>query len=150
MNTFLWMLVITVAPFIELRGAIPFGIGAGLDPLLVIVSCITINILLIPALFFVLTFVFHELENIPVIGRWIKTRMDKIHQKAGKYVDKYGPIGLALFVGVPLPGTGAYSGVLAAFLLTMEKKRAMGAIAVGVIIAGLLISLASLGIFKLF
>jgi len=146
MNAFLWMLVITVVPFIELRGAIPFGLAAGLDPVLVIVSCTAFNILLIPVLFAVLHVVFDGLTQIPVFGKWFEKRLNKIHRKAGKYVDKYGPIGLALFVGVPLPGTGAYSGALAAYLFTMEKKKAMISIAIGVLIAGVLISLASLGV----
>jgi len=146
MNAFLWMLVITVVPFIELRGAIPFGLAAGLDPVLVIVSCTAFNILLIPVLFAVLHVVFDGLTQVPVFGKWFEKRLNKIHRKAGKYVDKYGPIGLALFVGVPLPGTGAYSGALAAYLFTMEKKKAMISIAIGVLIAGVLISLASLGV----
>jgi uncharacterized membrane protein len=74
----------------------------------------------------------------------------KIDKKASKYVDKYGLLGLALFVGVPLPGTGAYSGALAAHLLGMEKKKAMIAVAIGITIAGILVSLASLGILNLF
>jgi uncharacterized membrane protein len=150
MNPFLWMLVITVAPFIELRGSIPYGIGAGLSPALVFISCTTFNILLIPILFAFLNLFFDGLEDVPVIGKFIGKRMAKIDKKAGKYVDKYGPIGLALFVAVPLPGTGAYSGALAAYLLSMDKKKAMTAIAVGVLIAGILVSLASLGIVNLF
>ena len=144
------MLIITIVPFIELRGSIPYGMAAGLNPWLVIWSCIAINILLIPVLFFILTFIFHKLTEIPVFGKWMERKLNKIHRKAGKYVDKYGPIGLALFVGVPLPGSGAYTGALAAFLLTMDKKRAIGAIAVGVIIAGVIISLASLGFVNFF
>lgn len=149
MNAFLWMLVITVAPFIELRGSIPFGFATGLSPVLVIVSCITFNILLIPVLFAVLHVIFDGLTQLPVFGKWFEKRLDKIHKKAGKYVDKYGLIGLALFVAVPLPGTGAYSGALAAHLLGMEKKKAMIAVAVGVLIAGVLVSLAGLGVVNL-
>jgi len=149
MNTFLWMLVITVAPFIELRGAIPFGFAAGLSPVLVIVACITFNMLLIPVLFAVLHVVFDGLTQLPIFGKWFEKRLDKIHRKAGEYVDKYGYFGLALFVAVPLPGTGAYSGALAAHLLGMEKKKAMIAVVVGVLIAGVLVSLASLGVVNL-
>tara|TARA_Y100000310_G_C20700453_1_gene829262 strand:+ start:5044 stop:5499 length:456 start_codon:yes stop_codon:yes gene_type:complete len=149
MNPFLWMLVITVAPFIELRGSIPYGIAAGISPALVIVSCITFNILLIPVLFAFLNLFFEGLEDVPWIGKFIGRRMAKIHKKAGKYVDRYGPIGLVLFVAVPLPGTGAYSGALAAYLLGMDKKKAMVSVAVGVLIAGILVSLASLGVVNL-
>ena len=149
MNVFVWMLVITLLPTIELRGSIPFGIGVGLNPLLVIVSCIILNILLIPMLFAVLNVFFDGLINAPKFGKWFEKRLNKIHKKAGKYVEKYGYVGLALFVAVPLPGSGAYSGSLAAFLLGMEKKKAMVAIAIGVLIAGILVSLASLGVVNL-
>ena len=142
--------MITVAPFIELRGSIPFGMAAGLSPLLVIVSCIAFNLLLIPLLFVVLHFVFEEAQEIPGFGPWFKKRLVKTHKKAGKYVDKYGVFGLALFVAVPLPGTGAYSGALAAYLLGMDKKKAVIAVAVGVLIAGIIVSLASMGILNLF
>jgi uncharacterized membrane protein len=124
--------------------------AAGISPLLVIVSCIAFNLLLIPVLFAVLPFVFDLAQEIPVFGPWFKKRLVKIDKKASKYVDKYGLLGLALFVGVPLPGTGAYSGALAAHLLGMEKKKAMIAVAIGITIAGILVSLASLGILNLF
>lgn len=150
MNAFLWMIAISAAPFIELRGGIPFGLAAGLDPILVIVSCTATNILVAPVVLGILHFVFTELEKIPKIGGWIKRKMDRIHKDAGKYVDKYGPIGLALFVAVPIPGTGAWSGCLAAFLLTMNKKKAMIAIALGVAGAGAIVSLASFGVWKFF
>ena len=149
MNAFLWMLIITVAPFIELRGSIPVGVASGLNPYLVFVSATVANIILIPILFLILSFVFDKLGDIPVIGKWVEIRLEKIDKKAGKYVDKYGYVGLALFVAIPLPGSGAYSGTLAAFLLSMDKKKSMCAIAVGVLIAGLIVSLASLGILNL-
>ena len=143
------MLVITVMPTIELRGSIPFGFAAGLDPILVIISCIAFNILLIPALFVLLNLIFDGLEEVPIIGKWFEKKLGKIHRKAGKYVDKYGYLGLALFVAIPLPGSGVYTGSLAAFLLSMEHKKAMIAIAVGVLIAGIIVSLASLGVVNL-
>lgn len=150
MNAFLWMIAISATPFIELRGAIPFGLAAGLSPVLVILSCTIANLLVAPVVLGILHFTFTELEKIPKIGGWIKRQMDRIHRDAGKYVDKYGPVGLALFVAVPLPGTGAWSGCIAAYLLSMKKKRAMIAIALGVVGAGIIVSLASLGIWKFF
>jgi len=150
MNSYLWLALISMSPLVELRGAIPLGIALGLNPLTVFITCVLSNILVIPILFFILTFFFGHLSQVPILGKLLLKAMDRAHRKVGKYVDKYGPIGLALFVAIPLPVTGAWTGCLGAFLLKIDKKKAMPAIAVGVVIAGILVTLASLGVLTLF
>ncbi|MFO7872208.1 MAG: small multi-drug export protein [Candidatus Undinarchaeales archaeon] len=138
MNPLLYVIILSISPFFELRGAIPTGIALGLDPAFVFVVSVAINILIIPILFFILDQIFDEITFIHKLA-------DRIHNRAEKYVEKYGYIGLMLFVSVPLPGSGAYSGSIVAHLFEMERKKSMVAIAAGVLIAGTIITLASTG-----
>lgn len=137
-----WLLSISVLPLIELRGAIPVGIAMGFNPILVFFICTITNILIIPVLFFFMDYIFPFFEHLPIVHRVL----DRVHRKTHKYVAKYGTIGLALFVAVPLPGSGAYSGVLAAYIFEIEKKHAFPAIAIGVVAAGLAVTLLSTGV----
>lgn len=146
MNPLVWVIVLSLSPIFELRGAIPYGILHGLNPALVFTLSVALNILLIPVIFLVLSFLFEIIFKIPILGKGLHKAMDRAHRKALPYLDKYGIIGLTLFVAVPLPVTGAYSGCLVAHLLEMDKKRAMPAIAIGVLIAGILVTLASTGV----
>lgn len=141
---------VSVLPFIELRGGIPLGIAAGLDPVFVFIICVASNIVLIPILLMLLNFFFEDvLFKFPRVGKKMEKTMDRVHKKTKPFVDKYGVIGLALFVAIPLPVTGAWTGCLAAYLLEMEKTKAIASIAIGVFIAGILVTLASVGVLNL-
>ena len=121
--------VLTFVPWIELRGAVPWAVGAGERlylPLIVIT-----NMLIFFPTYFILEWVY---EHIPE-GTWIHRKLEKIRAKAHPKVEKYGILGLALFVGIPIPGTGAYSGSVAAWLLDVEWKRAFMGVSAGVLIA---------------
>ncbi|MFH1721459.1 MAG: small multi-drug export protein [Candidatus Altiarchaeota archaeon] len=135
----IYVAAITVVPYIELRGAIPYGIAVGLNPLSVFLVSTFINVLIIYPAFIFLDWFFHLMEKIPVFSKAI----NKTRTKAKPYVEKYGMVGLGLFVAVPLPGTGAYSGALAAHIFGVKNKKALFAIAVGVLIAGILVTLIS-------
>ncbi|ODS37740.1 MAG: hypothetical protein A7315_03760 [Candidatus Altiarchaeales archaeon WOR_SM1_79] len=150
--------IITLFPFIELRGSIPYGVlangdidlfgvitipsGPQLDPLLVFAVAVLANLAIIPVVMKFLDWFFHILENIKIggfeIGQYFVRRT---HRRAKPFVDKYGTVGLMLFVAIPLPVTGAYTGALAAHILGMNNKKAMMAIGGGVIIAGILVTL---------
>ena len=136
-NPWLYVLLITMIPWIELRGSIPAGILLGLNPVTVLIVALAANILVIYPAFIFLDFFFKLMEKIPFMNCII----NKTQRKVRPYVDKYGFIGLMLFVGVPLPGTGAYSGALAAHILGVKNKKAFLAIAAGVAIAGVLVTL---------
>jgi len=139
-DPWIYVLAITIVPWIELRGAIPVGIlQYGLDPVKVFLAATFMNVMIILPLFIFLDWFFHIIEKIPLFDRIIS----RIQRKAGPYVEKYGEVGLALFVGMPLPGTGAYSGSLAAHILGIKNRRAYIGIASGVVIAGVIITLAS-------
>lgn len=150
MNNLLWIAFIAMSPLVELRGAIPFGIALGYNPLLVLAVSVSANAAAVLFLFVFLHYFFEELFKIPVLGKWIHKTMDRVHKKEFPYIEKYGYIGLAVFVAMPLPFTGAWTGTLIAYLLEMERKKAMLAIAVGVFAAGIIVTAAVLGIIKIF
>ena len=134
--------LISLLPVAELRGSIPLALGLKVaPPLLVFLICVGLNLLVIP-----ITFIGLDLLAPPLIRR--SKRMASIFAwflKRG-HGRKWGMVGLALFVGIPLPATGAYTGVLIAYLLGMKREQAALAIATGVVMAGILVTLATLGI----
>ena len=139
-----WLIfLVSMVPFIELRGAIPIAIAAGYSPVLVFIVCVLANILAIPIAFILLDFV------LPPIRRKVKL-VERMFRWSVRRAEKHrnlSLVGLALFVGIPLPVTGAYTGSLIAYIAKMERKRAALAIATGVVMAGILIwVLATLGI----
>jgi uncharacterized membrane protein len=96
------------------------------------------NCLIIPLAFFILDLTYDRwLSRFALIRR----QVERVRKAGGALVERYELLGLTLFVAVPLPGTGAYSGVLLAWLLGMHRRASMLAIAAGVIIAGLVVTL---------
>lgn len=141
MNDWVYIFVISMLPWIELRGGIPYGIlKAGFNPVWVTLVAIAANVAIIYPAFVFLDWFFHWLDRIPFMSRIIK----KTHDKAKPYVDKYGMLGLGVFVAVPLPGTGAYAGSLAAHLFGIKNKAAFVSIAAGVIVAGIAVLIVTL------
>lgn len=149
-------LLLTMIPPIELRGGLPVLVeyairnGVSVWPYFLIV--LVLNILLILLIFMFFDFLHETFMRVKwyrvVIGGVLKrlqSRVDKIQHK----MDKWGYIGLMLFVAVPLPVTGAWTGTIAAWTLGLNRLKSFFAIAAGVIIAGLIILFLSLGIFSL-
>lgn len=132
----------TLIPWIELRGAIPYAVKN--DNLVAIPFIILTNILIFFPVYFGLEIFYVHLGKRP----WLKKRLGKIRKKAHPYVERYGLPGLMLFVMIPLPGTGAYSGSAAAWLLGLKWKSSFVAIFRGVVFAGLLVFLLSMGVFS--
>lgn len=147
---FLLTVLVSMVPVIELRGGIPFGVAAGLPVWLAFVAAVIGNIIPAP---FIIVF-------IKRIFAWMRMKMprlnrvvDKLEQKAhlkGATVTKYKYLGLAIFVAIPLPGTGAWTGALVAAFLDMRLRKAMPAIVLGVVVAGFLISILTYGVASLF
>ncbi|MFH0860121.1 MAG: small multi-drug export protein [Candidatus Altiarchaeota archaeon] len=137
MNDWAYIFLISMLPWIELRGGIPYGIlKAGFDPLLVAVIAILANAAIIYPAFVFLDWFFDMMKTIPLMSNMIRKTQDK----AKPYVDRYGLVGLGAFVAVPLPGTGAYAGALAAHILGMKNKKALVSIAAGVATAGVVVT----------
>ncbi len=128
-------LLITVSPIAELRVGIPVGISLGLAPWFVLVMAVIANALVFFPVFFALRLFYHKfLFRIPLFNRYL----DNLRKRGKPKVDKYGFWGLTLFVAIPLPFTGAYTGTILAWLLDMNWRKAFPAVAVGVVIAGII------------
>jgi len=138
-----------MAPVIELRGAIPVGVAAGLPLWAAAVIAVIGNMVPIPFILWLLRPVFRWLRRFP----GMKALIGKLERRAlakGETVHKYRTIGLIILVAVPLPGTGAWTGALVADVLNMRMKLALPAIFAGVCIAGVIVSLATAGVVRLF
>ena len=141
--------LVSMVPVVELRGGIPFGTALGLDPVSAAVAAILGNLVPVP---FIILFIRHIFDW---LRRYDKPRalVEKFEKKAhlkSKNVIKYQTFGLCLFVALPLPGTGAWTGALIAAILDMRLKRAVPVIFLGVVIAGLIITLLTHGVTLLF
>ena len=125
-------------PVIELRGAIPVGISLGLSPFHSAVLSFIGSMIPVPLILFTIRPIFNYMKRIKTFRKVVHRLTDKSFNKSGR-IQKYGAWGLLVFVAIPLPGTGVWSGSLAAALLDMRFKWAFPAIFVGNLIAGILI-----------
>jgi uncharacterized membrane protein len=136
------VVVLTAVPWIELRGAIPLAVALGWDPVVAGVVGILANwLIIVPGYFFLDLFYERWFSRFAVIRRLVI----RVREKGAGLVERYELLGLALFVGVPLPGTGAYAGVTLAWLLGLRRWRAMAAVALGVAVAGIAVTLVASG-----
>ena len=132
-------------PVLEIRGAIPVGVAAGLDPWLAFAVGVVGNMLPIPILILITRRVINWLKKHGVLVRFTGWLERKGAEKA-KTVQQYSFWGLFILVAIPLPGTGAWTGALVASLLDMRLKRALPAITMGVIAAGIIVLLLTYGV----
>ena len=138
----LWMtFLVGMTPVLELRGAIPLGVAAGLPPLTACAAAILGNVVPVPFIMLLVRRIFRWLRKTAFFGPKIDWLERRAHLK-GRLVRKYRLPGLILLVAVPLPGTGA----LVATLLDIRLRHAFPAIAAGVVIAGILITLLTVGV----
>ena len=141
-----WMtFFMAMLPVVELRGAIPFGVAAGLHPLTAMAAAILGNLFPVPLILLLLRRVFRWLRCVPRLGVWIDRLERRAHLK-GRTVRKYRLLGLVLLVAVPLPGTGAWTGALVADVLDIRMRTALPAIALGVVIAGAAVTAMTCGV----
>ena len=153
LKNYLLIFLISMVPIIELRGAIPIGLGMGLPVLPTYLLCVLGNMLPVPFIYlFARKFLIWGYHK-PLIGPICRFCINKgekggraLEAKAGKGLT----VALLLFVGIPLPGTGAWTGALIAAVLNMRLKRAVPVIFLGVIIAGCIITLLTHGVTLLF
>ena len=148
--------LISMVPLVELRGGIPFGLSSAMgDPLPVIplyIVCIIANMLPVPLIFFFARKVLEWGADKKFIGKFFTWCLKK-GEKGGKKLQEKAGKGLYwalfLFVGIPLPGTGAWTGTLAASILNMDFKKSVMAVTFGVLLAGLIMMAISFGVFEL-
>ena len=144
--------LISMVPLIELRGSIPIGLSSlwG-DPIPVLplyIICILGNMLPVPFIYLFARRVLEWGADKKYIGKFFKWCLEKGEKGGKKLQGKTGLFfALLIFVGIPLPGTGAWTGTLAASILDMDFKRSILAVMLGVILAGIIMGLASAGVF---
>ncbi|MDE7269160.1 MAG: small multi-drug export protein [Acetatifactor sp.] len=150
LKNYLIIFLISMVPLIELRGAIPYAVGFGLPLVPSYIICILGNMLPVPIIYLFARRVLEWGVDKPIIGRFFKFCLEKGHKGGAKLQQKAGRglfVALLLFVGIPLPGTGAWTGTLAASLLDMDFKSSVTAVMLGVILAGVIMGLVSAGLF---
>ena len=136
--------VLALLPIAELRGALPYALLKDIPLYIAYPFCVILNALVGPLVYVFLS----TLHKVFVRMDWYSKLFDrlvarargKVHQK----VERYGYLGLALFVAIPLPITGAYTGTLGAWILGMDRRKTMLSVFVGVIVAGIVVSIVTL------
>lgn len=148
-RNFIYALLITLVPGVELRGSIPLVLLVYKQGLWSVVIITALNIIITP-LVFIFWYLFLKIaEHISFLKRFTNFYLKNLQKRSQKTIDKFGFLGLLIFVAIPLPGTGAYSGALIAEIFGMNKIKAFISITIGVIIASLIVTLAILGIIPL-
>lgn len=138
---YLIVFLVSMVPLIELRGAVPYAIAMGLPVLPSYIIAIIGNMIPVPFIFFFARKVLEWGKDKPLIGPFFRFCLEKGHKGGEKLKEKAGKglyWALFLFVGIPLPGTGAWTGTLAASILDMDFKKSVRAIVCGVILAGII------------
>ena len=140
--------IISLMPILELRGGLLAASLLGLKPLPSYIITMIGNLIPVP---FILWFIDKLLEcmrkskHLSGFANWL----DKKVEKNKKIIEKYGFFGLVLFVGIPLPGTGAWTGSLIASVLEMDRRKSFIAIIIGVVMASIIMMVISFGLLKL-
>lgn len=150
LKKYLWICVISMVPLIELRGAIPVAVGMGLPLLPSYVVAVLANMVPVPFIYLFARKVLEWGADKPIIGKFFSWCLTKGEKGGKKLQEKAGRglfVALLLFVGIPLPGTGAWTGTLAASILDMDFKSSVLAVMLGVLLAGIIMGVASMGVF---
>ena len=154
LKKYILVFLISMVPLIELRGAVPVGLsglwGDALPIIPLYITCVLANMIPVPFIFFFARKILVWGADKKVIGKFFKFCLEK-GEKGGKKLQEKAGRGLYwalfIFVGIPLPGTGAWTGTLAASLLDMDFKKSIIAVMAGVVLAGVIMGLASAGVF---
>jgi len=148
MKRWAFLFFLSMVPPIELRGSVPFGIGWGFPLWKVLIVCIIGNCCVIAPIILFAERVLETVARWPYVGRVAQKLLDRARRKAETITDAL-LVGLFLFVAIPLPGTGAWTGSLVAAVLDLPVRRAFWPIAAGVVTAGLIMAAGSYGVFAL-
>ena len=151
LTKYLWVFFVSMVPLVELRGSIIISQGLQLPVLSSYIVAIIGNMLPVPVIYLFARKVLVWGADKPVIGKFFSWCLEKGEKGGKKLQEKAGRglfIALLLFVGIPLPGTGAWTGTLAASLLDMDFKKSTLAVMCGVVLAGIIMGLLSGGVFS--
>ena len=150
MKKYLWVLLISMLPLVEIRGAVPYAVGMDLPLIPSIIVAVIGNMIPVPFIFLFARRILEWGKDKKVIGPFFTWCLQK-GEKGGRKLEEKAGRGLYwalfLFVGIPVPGTGAWTGMLAASILNMDFKKSTLAALGGVLLAGAIMLAASLGVF---
>ena len=153
MLKYLIVFLVSMVPLIELRGAVPIALGMNLPAVPAYILCVVGNMLPVPIIYFFARKVLIWGSDKKYIGKFFTFCIEKGEKGGQKLVKTAGRgglfIALMLFVGIPLPGTGAWTGTLAASFLNMGIRSTVGAVSLGVVIAGVIMGTVSTGVFSI-
>ena len=153
LKKYIIVFLISMVPIVELRGAIPIGVGAyNLPVLTTFIICIIGNMIPVPFIFLFARKVLEWGQDKPYIGPLFKWFIKKGHKGGQKLQSKAGRglyYALFLFVGIPIPGTGAWTGTLAASILDLDFKKTVFSFLFGVLLAGIIMAVSSYGLFEI-
>jgi len=146
---FVFTILVSMLPVVELRGGIPFGVGMGLSLPLAVIASVIGNMLPVPFLIIFTRKVFEWMrEKLPKLDSLVTALETRAQKKMG-VVKKYRFWGLLILVAIPLPGTGAWTGALIAAIMNLRLKKSLPAIFFGVLVAALIVSLVTLGVISI-
>lgn len=146
LKKYLIIFFVSMVPLVELRGAIPISQGLQLPLLQSYIICVIGNMIPVPIIYFFARKVLEWGADKPVIGKFFTFCLEKGEKGGKKLQEKAGRglfLALLLFVGIPLPGTGAWTGTLAASILDMDFKSSVTAVMLGVLLAGVIMGVVS-------
>ena len=147
---FIWAFLISMVPVVELRGGLPVAIASGLPFGLAYLATVLGNMVPVPFIIIFIKKIFAWMRrHMPRMDALVTKLEQRAESKQGT-IDKYGPWGLLLFVAIPAPGTGAWTGALVAALMNMKLKTAVPIIFAGVCIAGLIMTALTYGVIHIF
>lgn len=139
--------IISLMPILELRGGILAASLLDINGIVALIICIIGNILPIPFILWFMKSILDKMRDSKRFSKIAKWLDKKVNKRKGQ-LEKYGYLGLILFVGIPLPGTGAWTGCLIASVLEMDKKKSLVAATIGVLMASAIMMLISYGVLK--
>ncbi len=141
MNEILLIIILTLIPALELRASIPYGIITGVSWPIVFITAVITNIILGIVIYLVLDKLVHIATKIKLIEKIYNKIVNRTQRRIHNAVDKYGTLGVAIFIGIPLPGSGVYTGALGSYLIGLDFKHFLKACIYGVLIAGVIVTL---------
>lgn len=131
------VMLFSIAPFVELRFAIPYGITKGLHPLVAVAAAVVASWIVIVPMFVIMDLFYNRfLSQNPLVRHFV----EEIRTRGRPYVERWGVLGVGVYVSLPFPGPGIYSGAVLAWLFGLPRRQAMVALALGVLVSGFLVA----------
>ncbi|MCD6162029.1 MAG: small multi-drug export protein [candidate division Zixibacteria bacterium] len=140
MMTLIYAIILSLLPIAELRGGIPYAYLSGQPIWLAYVVCVAANFLVGPIMFIFLETLHKLLIKWSFYEKLFDKFIRRVRKKTSHLIEKYGFWGITIFVAIPLPVTGAYTGTVAAWLFGLDKKKSLLAVLAGVCISGIVVS----------